>query len=141
GGPAAGRAARKPRTPSGGESGRGRASVATAAVSAPDRGAAGSSAAASAGPAVVGRCPRSGCGGQIFMGRKGYGCSHYKTGCGFVIWKISFGKTLTDAMVVSLIGKGQTGKLKFKDERGEAFDGKLVLEDPATGKLKLERLS
>ena len=28
------------------------------------------------------------------MGRKGYGCSHYKEGCRFVIWKESFGRNL-----------------------------------------------
>ncbi|MBB6672366.1 type IA DNA topoisomerase [Cohnella nanjingensis] len=116
---------------------RSRASLA----SAPDRKPAPPTQAAAAGPSVVARCPRPGCGGQIFMGRKGYGCSHYKTGCKFVIWKDSFGKSLTDAMVSSLIEKGQTGKLKFKDEHGASFDGRLTLADPATGALKLERLS
>ena len=90
-------------------------------------------------PAVIGVCPSPGCGGSIFMGRKGYGCSHYKTGCKFVIWKESLGRTLTDAMVKSLIGKGRTGKLKFAGSGGESFEARIVLKDDRTGELALER--
>ncbi|WP_274364562.1 type IA DNA topoisomerase [Paenibacillus thermotolerans] len=96
----------------------------------------------SAPPAAGGTiapCPREGCGGQIFMGRKGYGCSHYKNGCGFVIWKESFGKSLTDTMIKSLIEKGKTGKLKFKAKDGSSFEAKIALTDRNTGKIELER--
>lgn len=97
--------------------------------------------AASAAPGVVAACPRPGCGGHLFMGRKGYGCSNYRTGCGFVIWKESLGRTLTDAMVKSLAEKGKTGKLKFGGKDGEeAFEARILLVDPTTGKLALERL-
>nr|WP_275901510.1 type IA DNA topoisomerase [Cohnella algarum] len=109
---------------------RRRSAVATAAAPAPS--------AAPAAPAVIGACPRPGCGGQIFMGRKGYGCSHYKTGCSFVIWKMSFGRSLTDAMVRSLIEKGKTGKLKFKNGAGEAYEARILLVNPGTGELALE---
>jgi DNA topoisomerase-3 len=95
--------------------------------------------AAKAAPAFIADCPRPGCGGRIFMGKKGYGCSRYKEGCTFVIWKTTFGKTLTDAQVKSLIEKGKTGKLKLRDESGEPLEAKLVLKDTATGKLELER--
>jgi DNA topoisomerase-3 len=87
---------------------------------------------------IVASCPREGCGGQIFMGRKGYGCSQYKTGCTFVIWKTSFGKTLTDAMIKTLIQKGKTNKLKFKDNNDKPYDARIVLKDPTTGGLELE---
>lgn len=95
--------------------------------------------AAAAGPAVVGICPRPGCGGQIFLGRKGYGCSHYRTGCSFVIWKESLGRTLTEAMVRSLLDKGRTNKLKFKDAAGQSYDARIVLRNASTGELALER--
>lgn len=88
---------------------------------------------------TIGACPRPGCGGTIFMGRKGYGCSHYKTGCTFVIWKTSLGKTLSDTMVKALIEKGATGKLKFKRPDGTSYNGRLKLIDPVTGKLKIEQ--
>ncbi len=124
----------------GGESGG--SSVAVAAKKAPAmrKAVKASSAEQSGEPAVLGACPSPGCGGSIFMGRKGYGCSHYKTGCKFVIWKESLGRTLTDAMVKALIGKGRTGKLKFAgSDGGEAFEAKIVLKDDRTGELALER--
>lgn len=95
-------------------------------------------AATSASPFLA-DCPRPGCGGHVFMGKKGYGCSNYKTGCGFVIWKNSFGRTLTDAQVKSLITKGATGKLKLSDENGATYEGKLLLADSAKGTLTVER--
>lgn len=83
-------------------------------------------------------CPREGCGGQIFMGHKGYGCSHYKQGCKFVIWKNSFGKNLTDSMIKTLIEKGHTNKLKLKNKEGHTYDARLVLKDTNTGGLEVE---
>lgn len=97
-------------------------------------------AAASSAPSVIGVCPRPGCGGHIFMGRKGYGCSNYRSGCGFVIWKESLGRTLTDAMAKSLVEKGKTAKLKFGGKDGEeAFEARIALKDETTGELALER--
>ncbi|WP_409372153.1 topoisomerase C-terminal repeat-containing protein, partial [Paenibacillus chitinolyticus] len=90
------------------------------------------------GPRVVGACPRPGCGGTIFMGKKGYGCSHYKTGCTFVIWKESFGRSLTDAQVKALLEKGKTAKLKLERQGGEEVSARLVLADPSTGRLETE---
>ncbi|MNI82222.1 hypothetical protein D3C73_1389120 [compost metagenome] len=72
------------------------------------------------------------------MGRKGYGCSHYKEGCKFVIWKETHGRTLTDAQVKALVEKGRTGKLKLAAEDGSPLEGKLVLADAATGQLSVE---
>ncbi|TJY40744.1 DNA topoisomerase III [Cohnella pontilimi] len=96
---------------------------------------------AAPGPAgTIAPCPRPGCGGHIFMGRKGYGCSEYKAGCKFVIWKNSFGRDLTDAMIRSLIDKGKTAKLKLQDEAGNPVEGRVLLKDPATGELTWERV-
>ncbi|KUP23639.1 type IA DNA topoisomerase [Paenibacillus sp. DMB5] len=90
------------------------------------------------GPRIIGSCPRPGCGGTIFMGRKGYGCSHYKEGCKFVIWKETHGRTLTDTQVKALIEKGKTGKLKLAAEDGSPLEGKLVLANTDTGQLSVE---
>lgn len=92
-----------------------------------------------AGEFGVADCPREGCGGRIFMGRKGYGCSHYKAGCSFVIWKQSFNKTLTNVMIRVLIEKGRTGKLKFQSDNGATFEAKIILKDRQTGRIELER--
>lgn len=94
--------------------------------------------AANEGPKVIGTCPRPGCGGMIFMGRKGYGCSHYKEGCKFVIWKECYGRSLTDAQVKALIEKGKTGKLKLTGADGSPQEGKLVLSNVDTGQLGVE---
>ncbi|WP_246310053.1 type IA DNA topoisomerase [Paenibacillus alginolyticus] len=83
-------------------------------------------------------CPRPGCGGSLFMGRKGYGCSHYKEGCKFVIWKESFGRNLTDAQVQALVNKGKTTKLKLVLADGSAADGRIVLKNIDTGELGTE---
>jgi len=72
------------------------------------------------------------------MGKRGYGCTHYKQGCTFVIWKISFGKTLTDTMVKAIAEKGRTGVLKMQTEDGQDIRARIVLADPSTGKLSLE---
>ncbi len=84
-------------------------------------------------------CPRPGCGGQIFMGRKGYGCSHYKEGCKFVIWKESFGRSLTDTQIKALIEKGKTAKLKLVLTTGEEMEGRIVLSQVETGALTVEQ--
>ncbi|MEC0090787.1 type IA DNA topoisomerase [Paenibacillus macquariensis] len=91
-------------------------------------------------PSVIARCPRKGCNGLIFMGRKGYGCSKYKEGCKFVIWKENFGRNLTDAQVKSLIEKGKTGKLKLLREDGSSVDARLIIMNAEAGEpiLKIE---
>jgi DNA topoisomerase-3 len=91
----------------------------------------------SSSPKVIGHCPRPGCGGMIFMGRKGYGCSHYKEGCKFVIWKENFGRLLSDTQVKALIEKGKTGKLKFVLQDGTPSEGKLLLNSLETGELTI----
>ncbi|WP_310550427.1 type IA DNA topoisomerase [Paenibacillus glufosinatiresistens] len=94
------------------------------------------------GPKIVGPCPRPGCGGHIFMGRKGYGCSRYREGCRFVIWQEQeeFGRKLTESQVKALLEKGRTAKLKLTGPDGSPAEGRLALADLQTGGLKLERL-
>ena len=36
---------------------------------------------------VIGKCPR--CGGDIIEGKAAFGCSNWRQGCKFVIWKQS----------------------------------------------------
>lgn len=93
---------------------------------------------ASGEPRTVADCPRSGCGGRLFMGRKGYGCSNYRSGCSFVIWKDSFGRSLSDTQVKALAEKGKTAKLKLVLADGSPVDGRIVLRNPSTGELSAE---
>lgn len=141
----AGKSGRGPRAQGGAASG----SSADAAAPAADRASrsrGGSSAAPSTAQAggereTIAVCPREGCGGHIFMGNKGYGCSNYKIGCKFVIWKESLGKTLTPAMIKSLIEKGRTNKLKLIDRSGAPIEGRIVLKDRSLGQVEIETIT
>ncbi|WP_138493496.1 type IA DNA topoisomerase [Paenibacillus pinistramenti] len=88
---------------------------------------------------ILGTCPRPGCGGQLIEGRKGYGCTHFKQGCGFVVWKDFAGKSVSKPMLNALVQKGQTQLLTFKSETGEEFKGRMILADASSGRLSLQR--
>jgi len=93
---------------------------------------------APSGFTAVESCPNPGCGGTIIMGRKGYGCTNYKLGCQFVVWKESFGVSLSDADIRSLIVEDMTQAMDVTDSSGQSRVARIVLEDPRTGKLRLE---
>lgn len=84
-------------------------------------------------------CPSPGCTGQIIEGKKGYGCTRFKEGCGFVIWKEYVGKKITSTMLKSLIEKGSTQVLSFKRKDGSTVKARIILQDPSSGKLSAER--
>ena len=76
--------------------------------------------------------------GQIFEGKKGYGCSEWKAGCDFVIWKTIAEKSLTEKQVKDLLEKGQTTKIKgFKSKAGKSFEAQLSL-NPETFKVEFK---
>ncbi|MFN0226434.1 DNA topoisomerase 3 [Paenibacillus sp. KR2-11] len=99
------------------------------------------SAAAAPPVASLGACPREGCGGRIIRGKRGYGCSHYKTGCGFVIWKDSYGASLTDTAAMYLLKHGRTAAMRVVNEQGQPVEARLVLLDRSTGRLGIEPTS
>lgn len=88
---------------------------------------------------TLGACPRPGCSGRIIRGKRGYGCSEYKSGCKFVIWKEGIGATLTDSAVIHLLKQGRTSMMLVQGGDGVPEEGRLVLRDPSTGELSIER--
>lgn len=48
-----------------------------------------------------GRCPL--CGSELIAGKKGIGCSRWKEGCGYVLWRACKGIDLTDAQLRELL--------------------------------------
>ncbi|MGZ5050800.1 MAG: DNA topoisomerase 3 [Methylobacter sp.] len=54
----------------------------------------------------LGDCPL--CGQPVIEGRKGYGCSAWKTGCQFVLWKEIYGAPVTKDMASQLLQNGRT---------------------------------
>ena len=54
-------------------------------------------------------CPT--CKGNLIKGNKAYGCSNWKSGCGFTLPFEFYGKVLTDRQVMNLVLKGKTPKI------------------------------
>ncbi|MFF2479495.1 DNA topoisomerase 3 [Paenibacillus sp. NPDC058071] len=82
-------------------------------------------------------CPRPGCSGTIIEGKRGYGCSAFREGCKFVIWKEQQGKSISIPMVKALAEKGATSTLTFKRSDGSSVKGKLVMVDRSSGTLEM----
>ncbi|WP_097006567.1 type IA DNA topoisomerase [Lacrimispora amygdalina] len=81
------------------------------------------------------RCPK--CGKPVRENTKAFGCTGYRDGCEFTIWKEKAGKKVTESMVKQLISKGSTSVLKgFKKKDGSTFDAALILVD---GKVEFKR--
>jgi DNA topoisomerase-3 len=76
----------------------------------------------------VGPCPR--CGSEVVEQPKSWGCSKWKEGCSFAIWKSMSGKRITARIAKMLLTKGRTSSLKgFKSKAGKPFEASLVLEN------------
>ncbi len=67
--------------------------------------------------------------GVVAENAKAYGCSRYREGCKFAIWKVVAGKRLTEGLVQALLTRGATGPLKgFKSKAGKPFAASLKLD-------------
>lgn len=140
-GASGGRPAAAPAGEADGGRAAGPARIASAASGAPEGGAAPPTSGAGGKtrqPAAIAPCPRPGCGGTVIEGKRGFGCSRYREGCRFVIWKDSHGKRITAAMAASLATAGRTRPLVLPLPDGAKAKGRLRLADPATGELAVE---
>ena len=85
----------------------------------------------------LGDCPL--CRQPVIEGKKGFGCSAWKSGCRFVLWKQAYGVVITPAMASELLQNGRTRNryaLKLDEQvftaeltlnaEGEVGYGKLV---------------
>jgi DNA topoisomerase-3 len=81
----------------------------------------------SAKPAGLGRCPL--CKeGEIVETAKAYGCSRYRDGCGFTIWKRVASHKLAKKQVEQLLREGRTGRIEgFTSKAGKPFATALKL--------------
>ncbi len=67
--------------------------------------------------------------GRVAENAKAFGCSRYREGCKFAIWKVVAGKRLTERQVQALLTRGATGPLKgFKSKAGKMFAASLKLD-------------
>lgn len=94
--------------------------------------------AGAAGRKSIGTCPW--CGKPIVEGKKGYGCSGYREGCTFTIWKegqhgvykvlAASKKKLTEAMVKKLLSEGKVLVRGLMSERtGKTYDAYITMEN------------
>jgi len=63
--------------------------------------------------------------GRLVTGKRGWGCARWRSGCAFVVWFETAGRTLSEAQLRDLILRGKTRRARFP-----TGDGHLVL-DPA----------
>lgn len=76
------------------------------------------------GKEIIGKCPI--CGNPVIEGEKGFGCTNWKNGCKYTIWKddkyiASFGKTVSKEMVKLLLQNGKVGFRNLKSKKGNTF--------------------
>lgn len=86
------------------------------------------------GGKALGPCPS--CGSPVVEQTKSYGCSRWREGCRFAIWKKMSGKRISAAMATALLARGRTRVLKgFVSKDGSKFDARLRVAD---GKVAFE---
>lgn len=77
----------------------------------------------------LGLCPKCNK-GYVREGTKAYGCSEYKNGCNFTIWKEIASKKLSKKNIEDLLQKGKTALVKgFKSSAGRDFDAYIVFDE------------
>ncbi|MGZ5027524.1 MAG: DNA topoisomerase, partial [Methylobacter sp.] len=83
----------------------------------------------------LGDCPL--CGHPVIEGRKGYGCSDWKAGCRFVLWKQLYGVPVTADMARQLLQNARTLHSYAIKPDDEVFDAQLTLnKQGGTGYIK-----
>ncbi len=80
---------------------------------------------------ILGKCPL--CKSDVIEGKKGYGCSNWKAGCKFVVWKNDkFLEALkvrpTKEVVAKLLEKGKVYGNHFISKKGNRFEAYLYYE-------------
>jgi DNA topoisomerase-3 len=77
-------------------------------------------------PAGLGPCPL--CGADLLETPRAFGCSRYREGCGFAVWKELAGVTLAKRQVERLLRLGVTERIEgFRAKSGRTFGARVRL--------------
>lgn len=91
------------------------------------------------GDATFGACPQ--CKeGTVRPNSKGVGCSRWREGCTFFVWREQYGRALEDEVIKELVEKRRTELVKgFKKKDGSGtYDARLVLNEQFKVRLEFE---
>jgi DNA topoisomerase-3 len=94
------------------------------------------------GAEVIGQCPI--CGNPVVENDKGFGCTNWKNGCDFTIWKndkfiAALGKNVSRQMVELLLKNGKVGFRNIKSRKGTTYAAYFrYVRDEKTGYYKWE---
>ncbi len=79
------------------------------------------------GAVALGPCPL--CGSDVVEQEKSFGCSGWRQGCKFAIWKTIAGKSIGVRTAQALLRRGRTPLLRgFRSKAGNRFDARLKLD-------------
>jgi DNA topoisomerase-3 len=79
---------------------------------------------------ALGTCPL--CGSEVVEQPRSYGCTRWREGCKFAIWKEIAGKPISPSTARALLRRGRSPLLKgFRSRSGRAFEARLRLEEGA----------
>lgn len=85
---------------------------------------------ASGDPNAIGTCPV--CGGEVVEGKKGYGCTNWRNGCSFIIWKTIARREISKETAIGLLKDKTTAPMDgFLSKAGKPFTAKLKIVDGA----------
>jgi DNA topoisomerase-3 len=84
-------------------------------------------ASAPAAPIAPLACPRCRQ-GTLVAGKRGWGCTRWREGCGFVVWFQAAGRRISDAELGDLVAKGHTRRRKWPGPTGTPVMGRLILD-------------